>query len=313
MEARALTLCNTMQVARFALSLFARFGRADLNVVGQKADFCAQLSKSLQSLLDLQNELPEGMGQIDGHNPVSHGRHGAEHVYRLTDPPGGVDAGITTGGMALDKDGQVICNAEEELSPVQAALFSHSEPVNPLPKHIAFTRIAKLLKQRTVNYTNLGSDLLTFVSAHPETWDVKLDGYLYFLRTSVAVCNKGYSAFHLALGRNPNPITGRELMVRSLVGAKEVMALFSIEDATKKPSSGQKQKSLSQPKMSRTKVSQCIVQRVKPDNGMIMLLVFNQTIRLSLSAPILHSLIFINLQNNRFKPLLFTFRSNTSW
>ncbi|GAU95971.1 hypothetical protein RvY_07486 [Ramazzottius varieornatus] len=232
-EARALSQCNTDQIARFALSLLARFGRTEMSVVGQKPDFCAQLARSLESVLDMQNDFPQGMGQMDRNNHVTHGRHGAEHVYRLRDPPGGMNAGVTTGGMALDSDGQVICDAEG-LSPAQASLFAQSDPVNPLPKHIAFSRIAKLLKQRTVNYTNLGSDLLTFVSAHPENWDVRLDGFLHYLRTSFAVCSKGYSAFHLAFGRNPNPITGRELMVRSLIGVKEVMALFNFEDSTKK-------------------------------------------------------------------------------
>ncbi|OQV15664.1 hypothetical protein BV898_10251 [Hypsibius exemplaris] len=234
MEGRSLAHSSPDLIARFIFSLFARFGRAEFSVVGQKADFCRQLAASLQALLRSQDS-SYGMGPTNNSGVVHHGRHGAEQVYHLPDL--GPDAGITTGGMALNPDGQLNCDQADDLPPEQANLFAHSDPVNPLPRHGSFTRVSRSLKQRSVNYTNLGSDLLNFVSANMEDWDAKLDGCLYHMRTAIAVCNKGYSAFHLAYGRNPAPITGRELMVRSLRGVKEVLNLFSLTGAEKKPTS----------------------------------------------------------------------------
>ena len=129
----------------------------------------------------------------------------------------------------MDEMGQLVTN-NEDLPANQAHLFAHSDPVNPIPKHPAFTKMSRLLKQRSINPTNLSSDFLGFVSANPIDWDIKLDGFLYTLRTCLPVCNKGYSAFHLMMGRNPNPLTGKELMVRSLIGAKQVLTFFTASD-----------------------------------------------------------------------------------
>lgn len=101
-EAKALTENTPQQISRFILSLYFRFGRAEVNVVGQKSEFCKSLAVNLQVLLEEQN-LHHADEPVEHAQKIFHVRHGVEQLFSLEDR--GSDAGITVGGMALNEEG----------------------------------------------------------------------------------------------------------------------------------------------------------------------------------------------------------------
>ncbi|XP_055331014.1 LOW QUALITY PROTEIN: uncharacterized protein LOC129583287 [Paramacrobiotus metropolitanus] len=230
-EARALPESSPEAIARFLLSLYFRFGRCEISVSKQKYAVCQKVAECFRELLQQHDIHPATPDTA----VLRHTQYGVDQLFVLQDR--GADAGVTTGGMALDKNGLLIGCADMQLPPSQAALFTDADPLNPIPQYPSLKNTKRSVIQRsttTVNPTNLDTDFLSFVSANPTNWDVKLEGFLYNLRTAVAVCNKGYSAHHLMLGRNPVPVTGRELIVRSLTGIHEVFRLLNHNEKSRK-------------------------------------------------------------------------------